>query len=264
MRARLVAAALVGALAAGCGSQVADAGLVDGLRLLGVQAEPPEAAPGQTVTLTAWAVDPHGGAVTIDWQACPLTDGGRTATACLTGTPALLPLGSGASITVAVPDVSRDALGPEDATGGIYLPIVVHVRAPDDAVDGVYRLRLAGALPPNHNPVFAAVQPLTPGVPQPVHAGDKLDLHALYTNDSLEMYQVPSTDGLVHFVQETLTTQWFATAGTFGDLASGLVTIEVLTLDRELPPPGGSVDLWAVGHDERGGTTMGHFTLQIQ
>lgn len=38
----------------------------------------------------------------------------------------------------------------------------------------------------------------------------------------------------------------------------------VLTLDRNLPPSGSSIDLWVVGRDNRGGTDYQHHTLTFQ
>jgi hypothetical protein len=44
----------------------------------------------------------------------------------------------------------------------------------------------------------------------------------------------------------------------------GGTAVQKLTLDRELPPSGGTVDLWVVGHDDRGGTGMLHRQLVLQ
>lgn len=257
-----LALALVGAVA-GCAADLTDAGLVDGLRLLGVQAEPPEAAPGDTVTLRAWTVDTRGGGVAVTWSACLLRSSGLANPGCLTGSDGRLALGSGDAISIVVPAVTPEMLGPADGTDGVYLPIVVHLSGAADALDGVYRLRIAGGLPANRNPRYDTIEGLSPDpLPTPTHAGQVWTLHPLFTDDSFEKYMIPSAGPEAHI--ETLTTEWFATAGTFADAVSGGRAYEGFKIDRALPPSGGVIDLWAVGHDERGGTAILHRTLVMQ
>jgi hypothetical protein len=264
---RAIALALVAATAAGCiHGDEEDAAHVVGLRVLGVQSEPPEVtAPGQTVALTAWAVDTLGRAIDVTWSACLLPYDGHVDPACVYGTSGKVALGSGASLTVTLPDYDADQFGAPDALGGVYLPIVAHATAGGDVVDAVYRLRVRGGRPVNTNPVLETIDGLPPdGIPQPLYKGEILALHAHFANDSYEMYQVPSDDGLVHFVQETLTTQWFSTYGVFGAQTSGGDQLEGFRVDGNLPPPGVVFDVWAVGHDERGGTTMLHRNMILQ
>lgn len=254
MRAALLALALA---AAGCAADLTDFGLVDGLRLLGVQAEPPEASPGDRVTLRAWVVDTRGRGISVDWSACTLPSNGLANPACITGSDGRIPLGVGATHDIVVPPVSREMLGPADATDGVYLPIVVHVAVAGDSLDAVYRLRILGDQPANANPLFKDIAGLGPDGPaQPTYQGQTWTLRAEYFNP--ENYLIPST-GLT--VTEFLTTQWFATAGTFLDSVSGGQAYVGWTLDRKLPSPGGAIDLWAVGHDERGGTAITHRTF---
>jgi hypothetical protein len=116
---------------------------------------------------------------------------------------------------------------------------------------------------PNHNPVLQAVDPLPPdGTPIVAHDGETWALQPHYSGASSEEYEVPGSFDPVVF--ERLTTQWFASAGTFPDQPVGGTGVQKLVLDRALPPAGGTIDLWVVGHDERGGTTMlhGQFVLQ--
>jgi hypothetical protein len=262
MRAALLALACV---TSGCAADLTDASLVEGLRLLGVQAEPPEAQPGDAVTLQAWVVDTHGRAITVDWSYCTLPSNGLANPACITGSDGVVALGSGTSLDINLPTVSRDQLGPADASDGIYLPIVVHVRVDGDRVDGIYRFRIQGDEIRNNNPIFKNIEgldvPMMPPnqAPQPTHQGQVWTLGARYTNP--EIYVIPSTGATV---TETLTTQWFATAGTFADAVSGGLAYDGFTIDRKLPPRGGKIDLWAVGHDERGGTVMTHRSFVME
>jgi hypothetical protein len=265
------------ALAAGCGKfDLGDAAFVDGLRLLGVQAEPPEAAPGESVKLTAWVVDTHGGSIDVSWSACLLPSNGVANPGCTDGSGnGLVTLGSGESITITMPAVDAATLGPPDATEGVYLPIVVHVHGTDDALDAIYRLRarvfaVAGCTlgppypphcAPNQNPVLESVEPLEDS-PLVAHADSQWSLLPHYSGDSSEEYEVPGSFNPDVF--ERLTTQWFSSAGSFPDTPVGGTGVQKLVLDRALPPVGGTIDVWVVGHDERGGTTMLHRQLVLQ
>ena len=259
MRAPALVAVTLACTAAGCSkSDLSDAAFVDGLRLLGAQAEPPEAAPGEMVTLRAWVVDPHGGSIAVTWSACLLPGNGVANPACTDGSgDSLVALGSGETLTVVVPPVERAALGPPDVTDGVYVPIVVHVSGSKEALDAVYRLRLAGTQARNHNPTLALIDGL-PDDPEPTHQGQQWTLIARYGGQSVEHYRVASTGS---DVDETLTTQWFASGGTFPNQPVGGTAVQTLSIDRALPPTGGTIDLWVVGHDERGGTAMLHHTL---
>jgi hypothetical protein len=253
-------------LADGCAADLTDAGFVDGLRLLGVQAEPPEQDPGHPVTLTAWVVDTKGRAISVDWSWCTLPSNGLANPDCVTRGDVLVPLGTGSTLDILVPAVERNALGPPDATDGVYLPIVVHARVVDDEVYAVYRLRILGTEPANKNPVITTIDGLGPeGTPTPTHPGQAWSLLPMF--DGPEKYWIPST-GVT--ATETLTAQWFATAGSFSEdfgsnsPVSGYHAYEVFRLDRHLPQPGATIDVWAVGHDERGGTALAHRTLLMQ
>jgi hypothetical protein len=266
-------------LGGGCSkADLSAAAFVDGLRILGVQAEPPEPHVGDSVVLTAWVVDPEGRTINVGWSACLLPSSGTANPGCIDGTGnGLVGLGSGLSITMTVPDVDAATLGPPDATYGVYLPIVVHAQVPGDARDAVYRLRLRVIAPPgcpldppfpkgshcepNRNPVFDTIDPLGPeGAPIPTYAGQIWGLLPRFSTDSDEEYMVMQTGG----VPERLIAQWFATAGSFPDTPVGGTAVQKFTIDRALPPLGGTIDLWVVGHDERGGIALAHRTFVLQ
>ena len=279
MSARAVVFVVTVALAGGCSkADLAAAAFVDGLRILGVQAEPPEAHPGDTVTLTAWVVDPRGRSIDVGWSECLLQSNGTANPGCTNpGGNGVVGLGSGLSITLTVPDLDAATLGAPDATYGVYLPIVVHARVAGDASDAIYRLRVRsvvqpgctidppyeGGCLPNQNPAFATIDPLGPeSDPIVTHEGAIWALLARYTADSDEEYRLP---GMTQSTSpERLVTQWFATAGTFPDDPVGGTAVQKLTIDRALPPSGGIIDLWVVGHDERGGTALAHRAFVMQ
>ena len=263
MRTLLVAALVV---SAGCSeADLGGFGFVEGLRLIGAQAEPPEAAPGDTVTMTAWVVDTHGGSIAVAWSACLLPSSGLANPGCTDGSGnGLVALGSGETLSIVVPAVDAATLGPPDITGGLYLPIVIHVTGREDALDGIYRLRIAGNQPPrNSNPTFATIEPLRDdGIPEVGIPGVDWALVAKYDGNSVESYVSPTS--APDSIFERLTTQWFATAGTFPDQPVGGTAVQSFMLDRALPPSGGTIDLWVVGHDERGGSAMLHRSFVMQ
>ena len=265
-------------LIAGCGSDFENAAFVDGLRLLGARSQPAEAGPGESVALTAWAVDPSGQAITVAWGAClaaPLPGSGQLDPSCILadGGAPLAPLGDGATPTATVPAYDPAQLGPPDITGGLYLPLVIHLTTDDDALDGVYRLRAPDGQPRNQNPTLAGLfvldasgnpSPLDESTPYPVHAGDRLTLAASFTPDSAESYQVILEGAPPRTTTETLSVVWYSTGGHLDDETTGANVPERLTLDRHVPASGGTIDVWVVGQDERGGADLLHRTLIVQ
>lgn len=273
-------------LGASCGEAGNDpASLLKGLRVLAIEAEPPEVAAGQQSTVRLLATDDANAAPTIGWHVCLLAPlaGQSVNPGCLAdaaasgaaGSGAVLPLGEGPAVTVTMPAVAPGAFGRPDSTGGVYLTLVARVVGVNDRVDATYRLRLAGPLPPNNNPrlegiVIGRAPESSSAVMDetiPVQAGDRLFLRAAFATDSAETYTVPQPDaaGGTRMVTEVLTTSWFATAGTFSVPRTGDAQPQTeLLLDANLPAPGTVIDLYAVGRDERGGTTHLQRKLLLQ
>ena len=72
------ASALVLACAgAGCLEPLPDVTRIDALRVLGVQAEPPEVPPGGAVSLSALVVDPTGANFNLAWYVCLVAERGQ-------------------------------------------------------------------------------------------------------------------------------------------------------------------------------------------
>ncbi len=70
----LAALLLLLSMAWGC-DEFSEPSQLDSLRIMAVQAEPPEAAPGETVTLDALTFSPPGsGPINVEWRACLLQD----------------------------------------------------------------------------------------------------------------------------------------------------------------------------------------------
>jgi hypothetical protein len=192
---------------AGCRNNFDPASYLTGLRVIAVKAEPPELGPGETATLTPLVLDSidfDGGMKSwnADWWLCreTPTPGRSIGDDCVAhdaGT-SLTPLGSGQTMAVTMPNVNPAELGIPDDTGGVYLPVVLHVSDGASEVDVVYRLRYS-LLPflKNHNPTIDDVQ-LIPaedaGPPASldqtieVHLGDKIKLRTTMKPGSSEPY----------------------------------------------------------------------------
>lgn len=282
----------------GCSPKMDPATYVTGLRVLLISAQPPEVAPGQTATVSALAIDTQGRPLSADWSVCleAPQQGQAVNPDCLTGTagPQQQPLGSGLQVTVTMPTPSSaKSLGLPDASGGLYLPLVAQVAAGLDSLVATYGLRvnLTGE-PANQNPTLSGVYTVVPGpgsaadagdagagdvvtaidpaTPLPVHSGDVLTLRASFAAGSVETYQILPTSSAggtaARTVTETLTVAFLATAGTVSGGTSGVDRPDrILTLDpAHLPAPGTTIDLWAIGRDERGGASFLHRTLLLQ
>jgi hypothetical protein len=275
-----VAALIAVTAGGGCSlPDLSEASFISGLRVLGVQANPPEAFPGDSVSLTAWTVDTRGNTIALDWSACTLPSNGLANPGCTDGSGnGLIGLGSGEMISMVVPTLDPSVYGPVDATYGVYLPIVLHAAAGGDTIDTVYRLRVRVAVAPgcnidppfspgctpNNNPAYQDIQPLPDESvgPTPTAKNVTWAMVADYTGDSMEMYKVPST--VDPSVPEQLRTQWFSTAGTFPNQPVGGTAVQSLKMDHALPPEGGIIDLWVVAHDDRGGTGIAHRAFVMQ
>jgi hypothetical protein len=261
-------------LAACQSSNALPASFVAGLRVIAIKAEPPEVAAGASSTVNMLAVDTSGRAITMTWNECllPPRPGEAVNPDCITSTTGsfFTPIGAGPMVTAMMPQVTADELGQPDSTGGVYLPLVARVSTDADSLTATYRLRLAQSTTVNHNPTIATVfvvsdagnPTLDEGVPLIVHAGDQVTLGDSFADGSAESYMSPAAGAVV---TETLTTSWFCTAGQFSvDKTGGQQPTTVLRLDANLPAVGSTIDLWAVGRDERGGTDYVHRTLQLQ
>ena len=272
----------------GCRNSFDPAAFVDKLRLLAVQADPPEVAPGAATTLHATWANPGGATPAIRWDAClqppPPATGQSVSPDCygLDGGSPLEPLGEGETLATTMPMVTPAMLGLPDATNGFYVWLRVQLDADGNTLFGFYGLRLSlGALspnPPNHNPVLTGIftvpsadagaadqTALDEAAPPEVHANDQIDLRALVTPESSESYVVFDGDPRTtppRMVTETVRISWFTTAGTLDNDVTGVPKPDTtLTLDKHLPASDTPIDLWAVARDERGGLDVLHRTL---
>ena len=290
MRRALAALALVAV--AGCGNQFDPASFVDKLRLLAVEADPPDVAFGQMTTLTATTANPGGSAPVISWDACLLPPPPATGEAvnqdCITlpeGDPMLVSFGQGGTVTGTMPMLDLSMVGLPDQTNGFYLPVRVKLAADGNELVAFYQLRIfLGALtpnPPNQNPTLTGIftvpsadagaadeVALDDATPLVVNDGEQLNLRAHVADGSDESYVVFDGDPRTtppRTVTENIRISWYTTAGEYSDDVTGIAKPDTtLKLDKHQPASGSTIDLWVVARDERGGSDVLHRTLLFQ
>jgi hypothetical protein len=295
MRCLTVVAVAAFALVAGCSGDFDPASYLapGSLRVLGVIAEPAEAAANDTTTLTVITPDLPA-APTYEWVVCtqpPLPGSSSIDPLCLEADMGdfLHPVaGNGPSAQVTMPaDAGLTTLGIPDSSGGLYLPVLVRATLGAETLATSYGLRLAVPGYPNHNPTIASAalvgEPLDaspmdvselsadPAAPTPVAVGSEPTLRLTLTPDSYEVY--PQLTGTPPNVTIMMTTElprffWYADAGIFTEDTTGMDQPDtVLKLDdaKHHPPAAGDrINVFVVVRDERGGTAFTHRYLIVQ
>jgi hypothetical protein len=251
--------------------------LISGPRVLAIKAQPPELPPGASTTLSILVAGTQGQSATVAWSRCLLgpLPGQASNPDCVANTeaPYIEPIGEGTTITATMPaDITAEALGQPDASGGVYLTLVARVTVGTQSLPAVYRLRLGTGSDGNENPMLTGVSAsdasattlLDEATPLPVRQGDKLTLNANLAPGSEQTYIAPMVGSLGGQVRETERTSWFSSAGEFDDDRTEQGQRTVLSLDQFLPAPGTIIDLYAVAHEERGGVDFVHRTLRLE
>jgi hypothetical protein len=261
-----------------------DASKVDAPRVLAVRAEPAEARPGEVLEL---AVLSTRGESTAKWSLCtarrPLADPNALC-------EDLVVIGSGAKIKTTVPPDACRAFGPDrpiaklgepagrpadpDATGGYYLPGLVEA---EDAAPVTFDVRLRCGLPgatqellldferryhANNHPVLASID-----APSRVTPRSTSKIHATWPAESAETYVAydPGARRLVDR-RESIHASWFATRGRFASARTGRDEGDSATdteNDWTAPDASGSVTLWIVLRDARGGVAFRSVTIDV-
>jgi hypothetical protein len=265
--------------------------VISGPRLLAVKGTPAEARPGDTVgyTLLVAGADP----AMAQWKYCntpkPLDENNIVAAGCLDSSgPELPPIGSGASVSAALPLNACQLFGPDppppmqgkpplrprdpDVSGGYYQPL----RIDDSGAEGfglqriTCNLAAAGAeiaidfakrYLPNQNPTLADV-----AIPE-LHVGQTVTFTASWPPESVETYPVYDLTALAlvdH--REAMRVSWFATGGSFEHDRTGRGETEMETSTDNAwtaPKDAGMVTMWVVLRDSRGGVDWRQFTLAV-
>lgn len=257
--------------------------LVDREEILAVRADPPEAAPGESVRFSVLVATPAGPVATPAtawaWCATPklLTENGSVAAAC-NGDGVVAAGVTRGDITAALPSDGCFTFGPEtrsadfrprdpDVTGGYYQPIRATVGSGTVAfgfarlacnlanasgdVAAAYKARYVR----NRNPEIAPL-----GVPAEVPRGSRTLIHVSWRPEDAEVFVVldPTTQTLIER-RESLRVSWHATGGSFEHDRTGRTADETESFTDDAwtaPDEPGVVHLWAVLRDARGGVAF--------
>lgn len=237
--------------------------IVTSLRILAIQAEPAEVAPGDTVTLHALVVDPgKTRSIELNWYVCLTLLGGQlegdnpfvTTDSCA-DTDNLQPISSDAEPELEVP--------PE--TGNNRIPIVLIARAGGDSHIALKHVDVKDQ-PANQNPELTELlisgQEPAPGQMLPMAAGGYAQLEAAANDQG---------DGDFPFVE------YFVTGGAidcydsvyrecniaFASDSFG-TDIDYELKGWQLPKRAGEFDVHAVARDTLGGTDWRSYTILIE
>jgi len=284
MRAALLAFVFV--VMAGCSNNLPKQSIVDKLRVLAVQANPAELVIADTLpaaTLNALAIEPSGAPIQLQWALCPLPanlpppasldcpgshgialpqDGNSVARLDLAD-PSTQPFWD---VLYRTPDGTplTDEQRASTLSAGTTAVAGFSATAGGEELDGFAQvpLRSAGA-PINHNPSLIGL--LVNGAELPadgsgvLHAGVKVRLQPVPASDAKE----DTGNGL-----EALNFSFFATDGDISSLRS---TDQTSTgepadssIDYTAPNTTGSVRLWVVIRDGRGGVGWITRTAQVR
>jgi hypothetical protein len=294
--------ALLAVAVGGCRPDFASPSLVTAPRVAAVKLEPPEAAPGATVTATAFVVSPDGATTPpLAWSLCttpkPTTDNDVVDPSCLAPDGATALATTAAPLAITLPQNGCRLFGPDtppkmagqppaqsrapDVTGGYYQPLRV-------ALDGVATIALArlrcalagasfdvaaayaAAYMSNRNPTLTPLSASVGGAPvalDAIPAGSAVTLTVGWSADSPESFPVldPLSQTLVTH-REAMTVSWLTTAGTLAAAASGRAeddpALDSATTWRAPPTPG-RVHLYVVLRDSRGGSDFAAYDVTV-
>jgi hypothetical protein len=230
-------------------------------RVLAIRGAPPEAEPGDGVSLEALVASPEGEAPRpVEWSLClagrTLAERNAVAPACVAGDPAAVEILPGSAAEVPADACARFGPNPPpaepgepplrpadpDPTGGYHLPIRASLPSHGVVAFGFERLRctLAGAprdvfkayqlrYTNNRNPRIERIElvdgsdvlPLEPGFA--VGAGREVTLRVTTSSASAEPYvQYDGTSVALVDRIESLVVSWFTNAGRIESEKSGL------------------------------------------
>lgn len=274
---------------------------IDAARILAVQSSPAEARPGAPVSLRVLRVDPNGtvSAAVASWAFCvaprPAADYNTISSACLGEDPAVLrqvPPGADPSSAMGpLPPEGCSVFGSEplppkpgeppvraadpDPTGGYYQPVRVRSGDGGPVAFGQVRLSCALAQAPasavfeyrdryrrNENP---ALSDLASSAGLTIARGATVSLSASATPEQLEAYVVYDLrSARIEDRVETLTVAWFGTSGVFAADSTAMGDTGASAVEWTAPGEAGTVHVWAVLRDDRGGIDWRQLTLTVQ
>jgi hypothetical protein len=262
--------------------------LVTSTRVLAVKSEPAEAKPGTSLTYTALIANLADGdsGSTISWYFCsapkPPTEDNVVSDACL-DSASLVPAGQGLSIVAATPSKACSNFGPNtppggfrprdpDATGGYYQPLGVDVPGSDTTfhlerilctiADAPFDIaaEFSNVYVANSNPHLAPLSATIGGqvatlnrVPVGAHVALEVSWSAA---DAESFAYFDRASQTISTERESMRIAWYTSAGTLDTETTGRAADDLaLYSDNTWTAPSqpGSVKLWVVLRDSRGG-----------
>lgn len=288
---------------AGCRPEFSQpSSLVTETQFLAIRSEPPEIAPGGSVTFTALIASTTGtlNNPAVDWALCttpkPLDENNVVSEACLND--GAKPVGeSSGNLRIDIPIDACQLFGPDpppqlsgqpplrprdpDTTGGFYQPVRVKFEgltaiameriscnlANTSAEIAVkYREQYSLNRNPDLQPVVASVNGQPTTLDQ-LPAGEEITFQVSWPAEAVETFLVfdALTEALVER-RESMRVSWFATAGKFEHERTGRSESELDTYTENIwhaPNQTGAVYLWVVLRDNRGGNASASYPISI-
>ncbi|HEY6461526.1 MAG TPA: hypothetical protein VIY73_15270, partial [Polyangiaceae bacterium] len=184
------------------------------------------------------------------------------------------------------PDTSSTAFRPRDpdATGGFYQPLLALLPGDDPAVelarihcdlpdaDATAASAFAAAYQVNQNPTLLPLTATQDGAPadlaSPVAAGTRLVLEAAWPASSAETFAYfdPGTQS-VYGQRESMQVAWYTSAGALDTESTGRASGDMTTTSDDgwlTPSAAGTVHLWVVLRDSRGGVDFASVDVVVQ
>ncbi|MFT6142398.1 MAG: hypothetical protein ACJAV2_000257 [Myxococcota bacterium] len=250
------------------------------LRILAIQAEPPEIQPGEDATFTALFADPEGEAGGTLWVACSPEE--TTPFGCAIDLSILSEDATPDDLADAgvigfeptfppewtAPQDALDSLDDQDRAEGLGFTVQATVLPPDGAdpdaefdfatfESGYKRIIVSEAPTPNDNPIIESFSVdgvlIGPDDTAEVDAGQSYELGVVIPDTTIQTYEYINPDGVLEERIEEPFVSWYATEGS----AMEATTLYPFTQsDWTAPDLQEEVGFWyAVVRDRRGGVS---------
>ena len=299
---RTIAAALSLLAAAGCSPDFEKIWQVTDLRVLAVQASPPEvlflSVPSTfpKVRITALVTDPRAPKAKVEWEMWACTPEKKTCD--LAFLKEKVAGGTTAQGAVAADFVLSKALynaGMQKDTfrgfGGLPIKVEVHVKRGTYRASAVKRVVYGYALPPgkwpNNNPSITEVLVDDEALPTPWEVEADTEVKLLpktptwdeetyvvltYTGVTPACLQNPAASGCSRTLEENLKYSYYATSGEISHASTGgkdrafVTDKKVNDISTEWTPESGveEATLWVVVRDDRGGAAWSTLTAKVK
>ena len=239
-----------------------NAHVVDELRVLAVQAEPPEVGVGDAVHLEVLAASPNGGPVRVHLWQCAARGGMRQGCEDFDDT---IDLGEGGGAAdLVIQEGWRERL---DRAGGLPVQQVITIvaRREDEVSRAIKRIVVSDEPTPNRNPVLEALlleDEESEARPFVVGPGGAVHLHPVVGEGSVEPYDKIRLDGAREPTTETLFLSYYYGCGRVANLRSG--GPDDLGATWRAPDEPGRCSLYAILRDDRGGVDFRVRELMIE